>query len=152
MTKTFFSMPQFDFTTYSSQIFWFSICFALLYFFASKIILPRIQKIIEERKTLIDSNLLAAKDLDCKIESIKTRTALLRQEASTAYSSKLEEVTKNAAKQRDKMVEELKEKLETKTQKSRQELRSFVEQSKAKSESTIAATVQTIYDKIFGKI
>lgn len=144
-------MPQFDFTTYSSQIFWFSICFALLYFFVGKIILPRIHGIINERKTVVDSDLALAKDLDSKLENIQNKTNSLRNEASKGYNSKLEEAAKNATKERDRMVEELKEKLDNSAQKSRQEIKSFIEQSKVKSDASVAALVQSMKEKIFGK-
>ncbi len=143
-------MPQFDFTTYSSQIFWFSICFALLYFCISKIILPRIQEIIANREGTINSDKTLAEQLDSKIEEVRIKTNSLRGEASKAYSTKLEEAAKTAAKQREKMIEELKIQLEATTQKSRSELRNFVEQAKAKSGASVEALVQTIKGKIFG--
>ena len=144
-------MPQLDFTTYSSQIFWFSICFALLYFFVGKIILPRIYNIINERKTAVDSDLALAKDLDNRLENIQIKTNSLRDNASKGYNSKLEEASKTAIKERDRMVEELKEKLDQSAQKSRQEIKSFIEQSKTKSDATVIALVQSMKEKIFGK-
>jgi len=144
-------MPQFDFTTYSSQIFWFSICFALLYFFVGKIILPRIQGIIEARKTVINADLSLASELDHKIDALQAKSNSLRSTASKEYNSKLEEAAKNSTKQRDKMLEDLKAKLDSTAQKSRQELKSFVEESKTKSESTITALVQKMKEQIFGK-
>ena len=144
-------MPQLDFTTYSSQIFWFSICFALLYFFVGKIILPRIYNIINERKTAVDSDLALAKDLDNRLENIQSKTNSLRDNASKGYNSKLEEASKTAIKERDRMVEELKEKLDQSAQKSRQEIKSFIEQSKTKSDATVIALVQSMKEKIFGK-
>lgn len=142
-------MPQFDFTTYSSQIFWFSICFAILYFAMNFVILPRIKNIISERKNLIDSDVLSAEKLDDQITEIQTKTDILRKEANKKYQSKLEESTRDAMKQREKMIEEFKTKIDDISKKSRLELKSFVEKSNTQSESVIQSLVQTIKAKIF---
>jgi len=142
-------MPQFDFTTYSSQIFWFLICFATLYSFSFFVILPRIRSIIAERKRVIDADRSSAQELEDKISALHAKTDSMTKEASQKYQSKLEEVSKAATKQREKMVEELKEKIEKMTQKSRQELASFIENSHTKSQAAAQNLVQIIKAKIF---
>lgn len=144
-------MPQLDLTTYSSQIFWFTICFAILYFFASKIILPRIHAILKDRKAVIDADLSAAAKLDDEIHGIQIKTDILRKDANKQYQLKLEEVAKEAAKQREKMIEELKEKFDQITQKSRQELRDFIEKSHTQSELAVKDLVQKITEKLLNK-
>lgn len=42
-------MPQFDISTYSSQIFWLSFCILFLIFFLKKVLLPRIENIFQTR-------------------------------------------------------------------------------------------------------
>jgi F-type H+-transporting ATPase subunit b len=42
-------MPQFDTSTYSSQIFWLFFCIFFLIFFLKKILLPRIENIFQMR-------------------------------------------------------------------------------------------------------
>ena len=78
-------MPQFDFSTYSSQIFWFSICFAILYFFASKIILPRIRDILGDRKVVIDTDISYAKNLEDQIADLQLKSDTLRKSANQEY-------------------------------------------------------------------
>ena len=141
-------MPQFDFTTYSSQLFWFLICFAILYLAVSTIILPRIREIIAVRKNLIDSDNSATRQLDLQIEELHSKTMVLRQEAHQKYQVQIEEVSRNAMKQREKSLEELKEKIEVMTKKSQNELKSFVENSKSQSAQAIQNLVQTIKTKI----
>jgi F-type H+-transporting ATPase subunit b len=65
-------MPQFDFTTYSSQIFWFSICFAILYLAVYFIITPRVQEIFDNRKKIIDGDLSSASKINHEIDSLHT--------------------------------------------------------------------------------
>lgn len=52
--------PPFDASTFPSQIVWVVICFAALYVLMSKLALPRIGGILENRKTMIDTDLAAA--------------------------------------------------------------------------------------------
>ena len=42
-------LPQFDFASFPSQIFWFLVAIVVLYLLFSKIVLPRIGGVIEER-------------------------------------------------------------------------------------------------------
>jgi len=141
-------MPQFDFIHYSSQIFWFMICFIALYITAAFVILPRIRDIIEARKNLIDSDTAATAQLDKQIEDLHSKTLFLRQDATQKYQSQIEEVSRNAMKQREKSMDELKEKVEEMTKKSRSDLKAFVENSKNHSTKAVQNLVQTIKTKI----
>jgi len=49
--------PPFDSTTFASQLLWFAITFALLYYLMSKVALPRIAGILEDRRDRIASDL-----------------------------------------------------------------------------------------------
>ena len=53
-------LPQFDLSTWSSQIFWLVVTFGLLYFVLAKFILPRIGEGISERGDRIADDLDAA--------------------------------------------------------------------------------------------
>lgn len=53
-------MPQFNLTSFPSQIFWLVVCFAVLYFLMAKLVLPRIGKTIEDRELKIQTDLDAA--------------------------------------------------------------------------------------------
>jgi F-type H+-transporting ATPase subunit b len=142
-------MPQLDSSQYSSQLFWFFLCFAVLYIFASRIILPRIYDIIKTRKIIIDADLAFAKELSDKVNNLNSKTEKLRKEASNKYQTKLQEVANNAASQREKMTEELKEKIEQITANSRHELRNFIAKSRAESEAAIKNLSQKIKEKLF---
>ncbi len=55
--------PPFDSTTFASQLLWFAITFVLLYYVMSKIALPRIAGILEDRRDRIASDLDLAERL-----------------------------------------------------------------------------------------
>ncbi len=144
-------MPQLDISTYIPQIFWFLICFAVLYSFVACIILPRITNILKERKRVIDADLSSALELDNKIDELQTKTEQLRREANHQYQTKLDETAKNAAKEREKLIEELKEKIDQTAKKTRQELQAFIEKNNAQSETAVKNLVQKIKEKFLSR-
>lgn len=141
-------MPQFDFTTFTSQIFWFAICFATLYIAASKIILPRITNIVSARKNTVDSDKNLAFKLDEEIEKLNSKSLELRQNSASSYQIKIEGALKDSAKEREKNIEELKNKIEEMNKKSRQDLQNFLENSKTQSVKLIQDLTQKIKAKI----
>ncbi|MEM6415154.1 MAG: F0F1 ATP synthase subunit B' [Pseudomonadota bacterium] len=71
-------LPQMDFSTYPSQIFWLLITFGVLYWLMSSAILPRLGGAIEERRDRI------ADDLDHAAEAKREA-----EEAERAYNTAL---------------------------------------------------------------
>ena len=63
-------MPQLDFTTFIPQLFWLFISLSVLYLMLSRIALPRISDVIEERKDTITDDLDEAKALSLEAELV----------------------------------------------------------------------------------
>ncbi|MCC8462630.1 MAG: ATP F0F1 synthase subunit B' [Rickettsia endosymbiont of Ecitomorpha arachnoides] len=63
-------MPQFDITTYYSQIFWLIITFGLLYIFVYKFITPKAEEIFNNRQTNIQDNITQADTLTQEVEKL----------------------------------------------------------------------------------
>lgn len=72
-------LPQLDLQTYPSQIFWLIISFLVLYFLVSKVAVPRISDVLEERQERIED------DLD-KAEILKKEADLVRAEYEKALT------------------------------------------------------------------
>jgi F-type H+-transporting ATPase subunit b len=142
-------MPQFDISTYSSQIFWLSICFAALYYCFSNIVLPRIRDILKERKSIIDSDKLSAKEIEFQLEVINSKTNDLRLEATSKYQVQLEEANKAASLKREKLIEELKNKIEVITKKSQEDLQKFVASTENQRQLAIQDLTKIIKTKLF---
>lgn len=79
------TFPPFDPATFGSQIFWLILTFGLLYYLMSKVALPRISTILEERNDRIADDLAEA-------ESLKRET----DEAIAAYEQSLAEARRTA--------------------------------------------------------
>jgi len=62
-------LPQLNVSTFSSQVVWLVITFVVLYVLMSKIALPRIGEVLEERQNKIDDNLAKAEELKAQAEA-----------------------------------------------------------------------------------
>lgn len=79
------AFPAFDSTTYPGQLLWLAITFGLLYLMVSKVILPRLRSILDNREAILSRDLGQAQDARTKAE-----------EAGKAYEKSLTEARQNA--------------------------------------------------------
>jgi F-type H+-transporting ATPase subunit b len=63
-------MPQLDFETFPTQVFWLVVSFVLLYVLMRTVALPRIEKIIEERRGRLDEDLEKAAQMKTEAEAV----------------------------------------------------------------------------------
>ena len=63
-------MPQLHFHTFPTQIFWLVIAFAVLYWLMAKVALPRIERIVEERRNRIETDLEKAAQMKTEAEAV----------------------------------------------------------------------------------
>ena len=93
-------MPQLDFTTFIPQLFWLFISLSFLYLMLSRIALPRISDVIEERKDTITDDLDEAKALSIEAESVVEDLKVKLEEAKAQSQ-------KNLLTERQKSLEEI---------------------------------------------
>jgi F-type H+-transporting ATPase subunit b len=79
------SFPPFDPSHFASNLFWLAVTFAVLFWLMSKIALPRVGEILEERAGTIGRDLDQAAEMQAKAE-----------EMAQAYEKALAEARKNA--------------------------------------------------------
>lgn len=104
-------MPQFDISSFPSQIFWLVVSFAVLYFLVATMVLPRIGKIVESREGKIQGDLDAAQKANdaARIAAAEQEKAL--SEARTQASGVVREATDKAAQHTTAKMHELGDKL-----------------------------------------
>lgn len=61
-------MPQFDPTTFASQLFWLAVTFVLLYIIVSRYAIPRLGEVLEQRQKTMDDDLERARQLKAETE------------------------------------------------------------------------------------
>ena len=95
-------LPQLDITTWPTQLFWLIITFGLGYIIISKLVIPSISSVLDERSNKISSNLNKAKDAQ---EEAKTALSLYeaslndaRTKAATSAAKALDDAKLETAK------------------------------------------------------
>ncbi len=96
-------LPQFDPSTFTSQVFWLAIAFALSYLIFSKKVLPAIGAVLQTRSQTIEDAVRRAQDLRTQVESMKTsyESGLV---AARSGATRLMEETQAGIKQRSEQA------------------------------------------------
>jgi len=63
-------MPQLDLSTFPSQIFWLAVFFVVLYLLMAKLAIPGIEKVIDERRDRVASDLDKAAQMKSEAEAV----------------------------------------------------------------------------------
>jgi len=120
-------MPQLNFQDFGPQLFWLALTFILLYLLMSRVALPRVGSILEERRNRINADLEAAAklredteqaiaDYEKALADAKAKAQQIAREARDKVSAELEKERADVDQQinekmadADKRVTELKE-------------------------------------------
>ncbi len=102
-------MPQLDIATYIPQLFWLAVSFILFYMLMSRVGLPAIGGVIEQRRTRIEGDLEAAKrmktEIEVVIQSYERALAEARTQAAAQINATKEKLAAAAAaKQHEAMA------------------------------------------------
>ncbi len=116
-------MPQLDFSTYANQIFWLVVALVVLYFVISRIAIPRIAAVLEERRNTIASELARAEELKRKAE-----------EAEAAYEKALAEARAEA----HQIIVETREALDAELKEAQAKAEEEIARMSAEAEARIA--------------
>jgi F-type H+-transporting ATPase subunit b len=65
-------MPQLDLSTFPSQIFWLAVFFIVLYLLMAKLAIPRIERVIDERRNRVENDLDKAGQMKSEAEAVIT--------------------------------------------------------------------------------
>jgi F-type H+-transporting ATPase subunit b len=90
-------LPQFDLTSFPSQLFWLAVMFVIMYTFFSKKTLPDIAKVLQKRQAHIEHDIATAQRMRESAEEAKgryDRAVAEAQNKSTALYLKAEEEVK----------------------------------------------------------
>ena len=104
-------MPQLDFATFPSQLFWLVVIFVVLYLLMSRLALPRLGAMIAQRKARIESDLERAQQMKAEADAVMAayqRTlAEARTQAQATVAEALERFNAEAAEHQRKAGEKL---------------------------------------------
>jgi F-type H+-transporting ATPase subunit b len=104
-------MPQFDTSTFASQIFWLVVCFAIVFIFIWRIVLPRIASTLEDRQRKIGDDLARAGELADQSDEVMAAYEARLADARTGAHEELHAAATRAAGEADKQNAALAKKL-----------------------------------------
>ncbi|MEM9122690.1 MAG: F0F1 ATP synthase subunit B' [Pseudomonadota bacterium] len=137
-------LPQLDGSTYSSQLVWLAITFAALYWYFSKLVLPKIGQVLEERHDKIAADLDKAAEMQKKSE-----------QAMAEYEAALNEARGKAHSIAQGMRDSLKEETDRQKAALDADLAEKLEQAEARIRETkdaALANVKTVAEDVAGSI
>lgn len=104
-------MPQLNPTWFVSQFFWLCVCFFFMLFLMSKVFIPKIKDVMEQRQRKIDDYLVKANQLKEQAEeSLKKYQNALAQataDANNALEISRKEMNAYIAKKQEEMAKKL---------------------------------------------
>lgn len=83
-------MPQLDISFFFSQICWFLLSFGAFFCVVKFLLLPRLEKIVDNRKELIANNIQFAEDVMKKVDKITSENSRKIEEAKARNSERFE--------------------------------------------------------------
>jgi F-type H+-transporting ATPase subunit b len=104
-------LPQFDTTTFASQIFWLVVTFAIVFVFVWRIVLPRIASTLENRQRKIGDDLARAGELADQSDEVMAAYEARLADARAKAHEELHAAATRAAAEADKQNAALAEKL-----------------------------------------
>lgn len=100
-------MPQFDPSSFASQLFWFGLIFALLYFAVVKPTLPKLGKVIDARDAQVASDLDRAEAAKGQADAVRTAYDESIKAAQAAAQAEVAAAKDAAAKAADGQLKAL---------------------------------------------
>jgi F-type H+-transporting ATPase subunit b len=125
--------PPLDPTTFASQLIWFAIAFGALYLMMSRVALPRIGSVIEERKARI------RRDLD-EAERLKVET----EKALKAYEQAVAEARGNASQIAQQTRDKLKSEIDAERQRIDKEISGQIAKAEAQIKTATTAAMGNV--------
>lgn len=141
-------MPQLDTSTFASQLFWLCICFFTMLFIMSKIIIPKIADILEQRQRKIDSYLNKAYQIKLQAEEALKKY----QDALTDATQKANASLAETQNELNKLVEKKQQDLDLRLHKKIMEGEAEIEQSREDALNKVKSISEELALEIIKKI
>jgi F-type H+-transporting ATPase subunit b len=104
-------MPQLDFATFPTQLFWLAVTFIILYMLMKWVALPQVAAMIKARRDRLDADLARAEQLKAEAESVlaayQQTLASARAQAQAAVKETSDRLAAEAAERQRQLSESL---------------------------------------------
>ena len=145
-------MPQLNPEFWISQIFWLTLTFGVLYFVLSKLILPKISKNLESRKSQILENIEAAEkqreDSETKLKEYDEIISKSKLEAKNIFNQAREKVLKDINTKKDLLDKQIDDEIN----KVEKEIKAFRNSAPDKINKIAIETTSELTQKLIGAV
>ncbi len=144
-------LPQFDFSSWPTQLFWLIVAFVVLYYVMAQVALPRGAEVLETRQSRIEQDLERAGEL--KVEHDKVSAAV---EATLGDArAKAEEQIDRAMEKAEKDAKKKQSQAETKLSKQQSDAEKRIAAAKAEAMDSVAEAAgeiaESAVERLLGK-
>lgn len=143
-------LPQFDFTSWPSQIFWLVVFFIVLYTIFSKAVLPAIGNTMETRKGHIDGNLAEAEALSQKAAQIEANLKAELKKAAKEASDIIHAAEQETKDKMDQALAGFREKYEQEISAAEARIAGAKQIALQEMESSLADIASVMVEKMTG--
>lgn len=144
-------MPQFDISTFSSQLFWLVLVFGFLYIVVSKFIAPKAQSILTSRHRYLEDNIDASEDYNHQARNLRQA----KEDKLEELNADAEEIRRNAVEAMEAYFTEKKTglaaSLDKKTKEAEKEIRKYMESFHLSEGEHVSELAAFIIEKITDK-
>lgn len=142
--------PPFDSSTYASQLFWFGVSFLLLLFLLSKVLLPRVGSVMEERNAKIADDLDTAARMQREAELAEKAFDKALADAKAKAHNVAESTRASVAAQNEARLAEAEAKAHEQMEDAEAKIRAMREAALANVEDIAVDTAKAMAEKLFG--
>ncbi|WP_022727618.1 F0F1 ATP synthase subunit B family protein [Fodinicurvata sediminis] len=136
--------------TYASQIFWLFVTFGLLYIVMSRVALPRIGDVIEERRDKIDDDLMRAETIRSEAEDVLAEYEKALSVAREEATGILQKASDEAKAKMDERHEAFSQELAERTREAEERIGAAKTEALKDLASVAADTATATTDKLVG--
>jgi F-type H+-transporting ATPase subunit b len=143
-------LPQFDPTWFMSQFFWLVVAFAVLYAIFSRVTLPGISGVIENRRNQIDADLETAEKLTDEADSVHDAYIASLGAAQESARATLQEADDKIKDKAAKKADDFRRRSEEEIQAAEQRIEDAKRAAMADMNRVVAEVAATAVEKITG--
>ena len=143
-------MPQFDPYWFASQLMWLGIIFVILYLVMSRLVLPRIGEVLEERSERIADDLDKAGSLKKEAETVIAAYEEALQKARGEASAVLAQAGQEVAEMASRRQAEFAQGLAEKTAAAEQRIAAAKEEAKAQIREIAIGAAGDVVERLTG--
>lgn len=103
-------LPQFDITTFASQIFWLAVMFVILYVYFAKSALPKLSSTIENRHAIIKADLEHAEKISLDVDKTRNDYEAAMQKAHDDARATITDIEQHLRDESDSQAKAFKDK------------------------------------------